>query len=406
MPRSLRPYIGIFGRRNAGKSAFINSVSGQEIAIVSAHPGTTTDPVQKTVEIPGIGPVIFVDTAGVDDAGDLGEQRVKATWKAMAKIDLGILVIDQDEIGTFEQRILERLDQKNTPFIIVRNKTDLVRISEAARDAMARRYRVDVVPFSALVREGVADVVEKIKINLPTSAYNRQTILGDLVGYGDLVLLITPIDIEAPHGRIILPQVQTIRDILDNDCVVLMMKERELDGFFRRHPLKPKLAVTDSQCFLKAAAAVPEDVPLTSFSILFSRLKGDFGTFVRGTRAIDTLKDGDRVLVLESCTHHVSGDDIGRVKIPRWISNATGKSLGFDTVAGFDDPPFPLETYALVVQCGGCMLTRKQMQNRIAPAVSRHIPVTNYGMAIAYCHGIFDRAVALFTGERGDTDYL
>ncbi len=406
MPRSLKPHIGIFGRRNVGKSALINALAGHDISIVSDEAGTTTDPVKKNIEVPGIGPTVFVDTAGIDDEGVLGEKRIARTKKIYAEVDLGLLVFDGDAPGSFEMTILETLNDKNVPTVVVHNKCDLAPLDEAVARDIRVRFNVDVTDFSAVTGAHLETLIERVRTNLPTSAYNRPSILGDLVQYGDVVLLITPIDIEAPEGRIILPQVQTIRDILDNDCVVLMMKEREVDVFFRKYKVVPALAVTDSQIFLKAAAQVPQGVPLTSFSILFARLKGDFDRFIRGTRAIGALEDGDRVLILESCTHHVSGDDIGRVKIPRWMSAHTGKKIDFDVVAGLGQIERPIESYALVVQCGGCMLTRKQLINRVQPAVDKGVPVTNYGMTIAYCHGIFERAVAPFVGQSDPVDYL
>ena len=322
MARSNKPFIGVFGRRNAGKSSFVNALCGQQIAIVSDTPGTTTDPVNKNVEIPGIGPVVFVDTAGTDDTGDIGAMRVAAAKRVLDKVDLGIVLFTDNGFTQTEQELADLLNARNTPFFIVHNKCDLISLETGTETALRGAFKTDVCDFSAAFGTHLDVVTELIRTHLPASSYNRPSILGDLVSHGDTVLLITPIDIEAPEGRIILPQVQTIRDILDNDCTVLMMKEREVDGFFRKYPnVKPALAVTDSQVFLKAEAQVPAGVPLTSFSILFARLKGDFSTYVSGTRQIKNLKDGDRVLIFESCTHHVSGDDIGRVKIPRWLAD-------------------------------------------------------------------------------------
>ncbi len=407
MPKSDKPFIGIFGRRNAGKSSFVNALCGREVSIVSDVPGTTTDPVNKNVEISGIGPVVFVDTAGTDDVGEVGALRVQAAKKALEKVDLGIVIFTNNDFDEAEQTLVQLLAERNTPFFLLHNKCDLTPLKADIRSALSDKLGTDVCDFSAVEKTHFSEVVDLIRVHLPASSYNRPSILGDLVSHGDSVLLITPIDIEAPEGRIILPQVQTIRDILDNDCTLIMMKEREVDSFFRQYPnVKPALAVTDSQVFLKAEAQVPKDVPLTSFSILFARLKGDFTTFVNGTRAIGRLTDGDPVLILESCAHHVSGDDIGRVKIPRWLSDRTGKALVFDVAAGFDSPTRPIEAYKLVIQCGGCMLTRKQLINRIRPAVERGIPVSNYGMTIAWCHGIFDRAIAPFFKSDTAGDYL
>lgn len=407
MPKSNKPFVGVFGRRNAGKSSFVNALCGREVSIVSDVAGTTADPVNKNVEIPGIGPVVFVDTAGTDDSGAVGDKRTAAAKKVLDKVDLGIVMFTNNEFTRFEQEIADLLNKRNTPFFAVHNKCDLAPLSSKKAAELRMSLKTDVCDFSAVKKINFEGVVELIRTHLPASSYNRPSILGDLVSHGDVVLLITPIDIEAPEGRIILPQVQTIRDILDNDCTVLMMKEREVDGFFRKYPnIKPRLAVTDSQVFLKAEAQVPRDVPLTSFSILFARLKGDFSTYVEGTRQIKNLRDGDPVIIFESCTHHVSGDDIGRVKIPRWLSDYTGKALEFEVVAGFDTPARPIDDYKLVIQCGGCMLTRKQLINRLRPFVERGVPVSNYGMAIAYCHGIFDRAAAPFFKSDSSEDYL
>jgi len=246
-----------------------------------------------------------------------------------------------------------------------------------------------------------------IKETIPEHSYKTPTLLGDLIGQGDIVILITPIDMEAPAGRLILPQVQAIRDILDNDAVAIVLKEREVDAFLKKTAIKPVLAITDSQVFIKADASIPADIPLTSFSILLARFKGDFDNYLKGTPKISELRDGDRVLLLESCSHHVACDDIGRTKIPRWINNFTGKKIKYDVVAGLDVLPRPITDYSLLIQCGGCMITRKQLRNRLQPAIRAGVPVTNYGMAIAYVHGIFKRAIAPFvkSGDYG-TDYL
>lgn len=405
--RESTPHIGIFGRRNQGKSSLINALAGQEIAIVSETPGTTTDPVRKSMEIPGIGPVILVDTAGTDDTGELGNKRVGRSLAVIRTIDLALLVISRGEIGTEEHTLIKSFEDQDVPFLVVNNKADLDRGEGLTIIGSDAHNELPLIHCSALTGEGIPALVEHIRRAMPESAWKAASLLGDLIRYGDLVLLITPIDIEAPEGRMILPQVQAIRDILDNDAVAVVVKERELDMLMERLSPRPALAVTDSQVFLKASASVPADIPLTSFSIMLARFKGDFDNYLKGTPKIDTLKDGDRVLILESCTHHVSCDDIGRMKIPRWMSNFTGKKLEFDVVAGLSEIHRDIRDYALVVQCGGCVITRRQVINRLRPAVEAGVPVTNYGMAIAWMHGIYQRAVAPFVATTGkEANYL
>ena len=393
------PHIGIFGRRNNGKSSLINVLADQEIAIVSEQPGTTTDPVKKSFEITGFGPVIFIDTAGIDDTGELGDKRVDKSLKTLEIIDLGILVLNNNVWGEYEDMLLSRFKNTDTPYIIVQTKSDLVKLSGNFVEKISKITGREVVSFSALTKENFDDLIRLIKTSIPEHALKTPTLLGDKIKHGDIVLLITPIDVEAPEGRLILPQVQAIRDVLDNDAIAIVLKEREIDAFLQRSAIKPALAITDSQIFVKADASVPPDIPLTSFSIALARLKGDFDNYLKGTPRITDLQDGDRVLLLESCTHHISCDDIGRVKIPRWISNFTGKKLHFDVVSGLDVTPRPVKDYALLIQCGGCMITRKQLHNRIRPAIEAGVPVTNYGMAIAWVQGIYSRAIAPFIGE-------
>ncbi len=397
--KSQKPHIGIFGRRNVGKSSFINALTGQEIAIVSEHAGTTTDPVTKTMEIFGIGPVVMTDTAGIDDVGDLGQKRVARTITAMDSVDLGVILIAEGDYGEHERRVATELTRRETPFFVVQTKSDLSPLTPAARERIAAEAgAAGIAEFSSQrPAEHFDKIVELLRRRLPESSFRKPSILGDLVSPGDLVVLVMPIDAEAPEGRIILPQVQAVRDCLDNHCVAAVLQAEELAPFIERSSLKPRLVVTDSQAFRRVSAAVPQEIALTSFSILFSRLKGDFGRFLQGTPAISRLRDGDRVLILESCTHHVVEDDIGREKLPRWLSEFTGKRLAFDVTAGADAPPRPIGEYGLVVQCGGCMLTRKQVLMRLRPSIEAGVPVTNYGMAIAWCLGIYDRAVAPLT---------
>jgi [FeFe] hydrogenase H-cluster maturation GTPase HydF len=405
--RDSKPHIGIYGRRNNGKSSLINCLAGQDIAIVSEQSGTTTDPVKKSFEITGFGPVILVDTAGIDDSGALGEKRVERTLRTLGIIDLALLVITENSWGEYEDDLLTKFRSHDIPFIIIHNKSDLQGPSEVFRHQIKYNTGTDLFEFSAVDKRNYEELIKLIKDTIPEYSYKTPTLLGDLINQGDIVILITPIDVEAPAGRLILPQVQAIRDILDNDAVAIVLKEREVDAFLRKTAIKPALAITDSQVFIKADASIPPDIPLTSFSIMLARFKGDFDSYLKGTPKISQLRDGDRVLLLESCTHHVACDDIGRTKIPRWINNFTGKKIDYDVVAGFDVIPRPISDYALVIQCGGCMITRRQLHNRLQPAIQAGIPVTNYGMAIAYVQGIYKRAIAPFTdGSKNYDAYL
>jgi len=406
MGRERHPHIGIFGRRNNGKSTLINFLAGQDIAIVSDVAGTTTDPVKKSFEIIGFGPVILIDTAGIDDTGELGAKRITKTNQTIKIIDLAILVITQNTFGDFELELIDKFNKQDVPFITIHNKEDIELLNQQTTNLLQKNGSKDNLHFSNL-KANIEPIVKSIKTTIPESAYTTPSLLGDLISYGDIVLLITPIDIEAPEGRLILPQVQAIRDILDNDAICIVLKEREVDTFLRKTGIKPKLVVTDSQVFLKAGASIPSNIALTSFSIMLAHFKGNFNAYLKGTPKISELIDGDKVLLLESCTHHSSCDDIGRVKIPRWISNFTGKQLEFVVTAGLDEIPGEISDYALLIQCGGCMITPKQLDNRLQPAIDSGIPVTNYGMAIAYVQGIYNRAVAPFAKtEDSNTDYL
>jgi [FeFe] hydrogenase H-cluster maturation GTPase HydF len=406
--RDLKPHIGIFGRRNNGKSSLINALTGQETAIVSEIPGTTTDPVKKSIEIAGIGPVVVIDTAGIDDSGELGQKRILRSKDMLKLIDLAILVVADNLFDEPEKGLINDFRKNDIPFVVVHNKSDLQPAEKGLLKVINERYAVPVIEFSAKYPENLDEVIRTLQEAMPESGYRKKPLVGDLISYGDVVLLITPIDIEAPEGRMILPQVQVIRDILDNDGVVVICKEREVDAFIRKMDPKPALVITDSQVFPKADAAVPRNIPMTSFSIVLARQKGDFDNYLKGTPFISKLKDGDHILILESCSHHVSCDDIGRMKIPRWLTNFTGKKLEFTTVAGLDRIPGEMKDYSMVIQCGSCMITRKQLISRLKPAVDAGIPVTNYGLAIAYVHGIYNRAIEPFklSGNSGKIDYL
>ena len=405
--RDLKPHIGIYGRRNSGKSSLINCLAGQDIAIVSSHAGTTTDPVRKSFEITGFGPVILIDTAGIDDTGELGSKRVERTVRSLDIIDLALLLVTENSWEDYEDDLVSKFRNQDIPFIIIHNKSDLCEPTDGFRGEVRQKSGAILFEFSALDKRNYEKLIDLIRTTIPEHSYRSMALVGDLIIHGDIVLLITPIDIEAPAGRLILPQVQAIRDILDNDAVAIVLKEREVDAFLKKTGIRPALAITDSQAFVKADASIPPDIPLTSFSIILARFKGDFDNYLKGTPKISALKDGDRVLLLESCTHHVACDDIGRTKIPRWISNYTGKKIEYDVVAGLDILPRPVTDYSLVIQCGGCMITRRQLHNRLQPFIKAGIPVTNYGMAIAYVQGIYKRAIAPFVkGSNGTLTYL
>jgi [FeFe] hydrogenase H-cluster maturation GTPase HydF len=398
--RENKPHIGIFGRRNFGKSSLINALTGQDVAIVSPQPGTTTDPVKKSIEIAGIGPAILIDTAGIDDVGDLGAMRIDKAMQIMKIIDLALIVLNRNNLGEFELRLLDDLYELGIPYLFIHTKSDLFPLDTNFQNRLSEKYNAPVVAFNSVDPVNRNDLMAIIGKTMPQTAWRKQSLLGDLVSYGDIVMLITPIDTEAPEGRLILPQVQAIRDLLDNDCVTIVIKEREVDDFLRKTGVKPALVICDTSVILKADASIPAEIPLTGFSILLARFKGEFESYLQGTPEINNLKNGDRVLMLESCTHHVSCDDIGRVKIPRWMSSFTGKDLSFDVVNGLNHLDRPITDYALVVQCGGCMITRKQLVNRLKPAIEAGIPVTNYGMAIAWIQGVYERAIQPFAGKK------
>jgi len=405
--RESKPHIGIYGRRNNGKSSLINCLAGQEIAIVSGHAGTTTDPVKKSFEITDFGPVILVDTAGIDDSGDLGQKRVDRTVSTLETIDLALLVVTHNSWGKYEDEFLKKFSDHDLHFIVIHSKSDIQEPTLEFKNKIFSITGTSLFEFSSIDKRNYEELITLIRNTIPEHSYKTPTLLGDLINYGDIVILITPIDIEAPAGRLILPQMQAIRDILDNEAVAIVLKEREVDAFLKKTKIKPALAITDSQVFVKADASIPKDIPLTSFSIMLARFKGDFDDYLKGTPKISGLKDGDRVLLLESCTHHVSCDDIGRTKIPRWITSFTGKNIEYDVVAGLDTLPRPITDYSLVIQCGGCMITRKQLHNRLQSAIKAGVPVTNYGMAIAYVQGIYNRAIAPFVkGEKNLNTYL
>lgn len=392
-PNGERPHIALFGRRNAGKSSLINAITGQELAIVSDVPGTTTDPVYKAMELLPLGPVMFVDTPGLDDEGTLGEERIRKAKDVLNKTDLALIVADAGQAATdfsFEKTILELTKKKEIPAIVVLNKLDL------------RSDQKDpAVPYGDIcvsARSGyhIHELKEMIAGKLPAENTDKR-LVGDLLSPGDLVVLVIPIDSAAPKGRLILPQQQVIRDILESGAVAAACRDTELSDTLSRLIQTPRLVITDSQAFARVSADTPENIPLTSFSILFSRYKGDLKTQLEGVAALDKLSDGDTILMAEGCTHHRQCDDIGTVKLPRWIREYTGKELRFETSSGGSFPE-DLKKYKMVVHCGGCTLSPKEMAFRIAQAKDQQIPIVNYGTLIARLKGVLKRSIAPLPG--------
>jgi len=392
-PRGSRLHIAIFGRRNAGKSSLINALTNQNIAIVSDVPGTTTDPVYKSMEILPIGPVVIIDTAGIDDVGELGTLRIEKAYTVLAKTDLLLLVIDPSKgAESHEVEVIKKAKQNKVSVIGVLNKIDL--FPQANPDELSATLNIPVIPVSAVTHKGI-DELKLAMIKLAPKDWMSSTIIGDLISPGDTIVLVVPIDLAAPKGRLILPQVQTIRDILDHDAMALVVKERELKSAIGNLKNNPRLVVTDSQAFLKVAADTPPDVPMTSFSILFARHKGNLISLVEGAKAVEDLAPGDKVLIAEACTHHRVEDDIGTVKIPRWLRQVVGGPLDFKWVSGHELPP-DIKDYKLIIHCGACMINRKEMLHRLMMAQQAGVPMVNYGVLIAYVLGILKRALAPF----------
>lgn len=394
MAKDLKPHIGIFGRRNNGKSSIINKLTGQDIAIVSDFAGTTTDPVKKSMEIFGIGPAVIIDTAGIDDYGELGTKRVEKTYQTIKNIDCAILVITNNEFDTPEIELINRFTENDIPFLVIHNKSDIIPIDTSLKSRIEHDYNTKVLDFNT-INGDTSTLTELLKKTIPETSYHKPSLLGDIIKPKDVVVLVTPIDAEAPDGRMILPQVMAIRDVLDNDCICVVVKETNLQDYFEKITCKPALVVTDSQVFAMVNKIVPPEIPLTSFSIVLARLRGDFDNYAKGTSFLSQLKDDDKILMLESCTHQVNCEDIGRYKIPNLIRKFTKKNISFDYVSGLA-PIENIEQYAMVIQCGGCMVTRKQLINRTNMAVNKNIPISNYGMTLAYLNGIFDRAMEPF----------
>lgn len=393
-PKAFRLHIGLFGRRNAGKSSLLNAMTRQDVSIVSDLAGTTTDPVEKPMELLPIGPVLFIDTAGIDDVGNLGVLRAQRTRQVFDRADVGIVVADADAWGEFEERLLHELRQREIPVIVVFNKVDVAPPPAGVRRKLEHAGILSVQTI-ATERDGVPDVRQALIKTAPEEFINQPAIVSDLIPAGEMAVLVVPIDKEAPKGRLIQPQVQTIRELLDNDSYMMVLKERELLDGLARLKRPPALVVTDSQAFLKVSQDTPAEVKMTSFSILFARQKGDLRQFVHGAMAIEDLKPGDRVLVAEACSHHPIAEDIGRVKIPRWLRRHVGGELHFTTVQGHNFPE-DLASYQLVVHCGACMWNRREVLSRIVRCRQAGVPIANYGMTIAYTLGIFDRALEPF----------
>lgn len=393
-PKGMRLHIGFFGRRNVGKSSLLNALAQQSVSLVSDVAGTTTDPVEKPMELLPLGPVVFIDTAGIDDEGLLGRMRVERTRQVFQKTDVGVLVAEAGVWGEFEEQILAELERRRIPCLVVFNKCDL-RSPDPTRQEILQRAGIACVSTQATHPQTVLALRRALLECAPPDWVAERPILGDLVGAGGLAVLVTPIDKEAPRGRLILPQVQAIRDLLDHDALCLVVQENRLLEALASLRAPPRLVVTDSQVFERVARETPAGVPLTSFSILFSRLKGDLALQSLGAVRIADLCAGDRVLIAEACTHHPIEDDIGTVKLPRWLRRRAGEGLVIEHVRGHDFPT-DLSCYRLVIHCGACMLNRREMLGRLLDCQRANIPVTNYGLAIAFCLGILPRALSPF----------
>lgn len=385
-------HIGIFGKRNQGKSMLINALAGQNIAIVSDVPGTTTDPVKKSMEIFGIGPCVLVDTAGLDDSGEVGKKRVAKSLESLKIIDIALLLISNNQFGEDEKELIKQFNSFELPYIIVHNKADLQVLNPQCRSQL-EAYGAPVIDCSAATKQGLDELIHAIVKTTPASAYSKENLLDDIIHEGETIVLVMPQDSEAPEGRLILPQVQVIRNILDNKAIAICLQPSELSTYLAIH--QPDLVITDSQVFGEVSKIVPDSIPLTGFSIVLARSKGNFEHFLKGTQQLRQLQDGDTILMLESCTHLSSCEDIGRHKLPRLIQQFTGKQLNFQFVAALSPLP-SLDNISMAIQCGGCMVTKRQLMNRMKEIIDKKIPVSNYGMTLSLVNGIFDRAIKVF----------
>lgn len=396
-PSSDRVHIGIFGRRNAGKSSIINAITGQNLAIVSDIKGTTTDPVLKAMELLPLGPVVIIDTPGLDDTGELGELRIQKAYQILNKTDIAVLVIDSvSGMTDVDAGILDRILKKEIPYVVVLNKSDLAPGSNTDFTGCMPAVPSDkVIAVSTVTGENIHELKELIARQAPVE--NERRIVYGLIKPSDFVVLVVPIDKSAPKGRLILPQQQTIRDVLESGAVSIVTRETELEETMEKLGHPPALVITDSQAFEKVAAMVPLDIPLTSFSILFARYKGNLETVVNGAKALDTLEEGDTILISEGCTHHRQCEDIGTVKLPQWITSHTGKKINYEFSSGTEFP-IDLSKYKLIIHCGGCTLNEREMKYRLKCAQDQNIPITNYGIAIAHMKGILERSIEIFKG--------
>lgn len=402
-PKSVRTHIGIFGKRNSGKSSLINALSNQDISIVSDVKGTTTDPVFRPIEILPIGPCVLIDTAGIDDCGELGELRIKKSLDVLDKTDIALLVSDVNSgILKEDLDLIKKFKVKNIPYLIVLNKSDTKKISTRQLEEIKEKTSSNVVLSSASTNVGIDKIKEEIIKIIPRNK-NESLLVSDLVEENDIVILVTPIDKSAPKGRLILPQQQVIRDCLDNNAIPIVTKENTLRETLNSISKKPKLVIADSQAFSEVDKETPKDIPLTSFSILFARQKGDLNELIDGANAINNLKDGDTILMAEGCTHHAQDDDIGRIKIPNMLKKKTEKDLNFEFSSGVSFTE-DINKYSLVVHCGACMMNRKEMLSRIEKAKSHNVPIVNYGILIAFVKGILERSIEIFEGANTNDD--
>ena len=390
--RGMRLHIGFFGKRNAGKSSLVNKISGQKLSIVSDIKGTTTDAVQKAMELLPVGPVLLIDTAGIDDEGDLGQLRIEKTYNALMRSDISVFVSDNEKLSEIEKEFIKKIKENNSKIISVINKTDLGELNDEDEEFL-KNNTDKLLKTSAIKEDNFIFEFKKALVELsPDEFINQNVILSDIVKKDEICILVIPIDKEAPKGRIILPQVNTLRELLDNNSISVVCNEKELEKTLQILKTPPKLVVVDSQAFREVSKIVPDDIMLTSFSILFARLKGDLKSLYMGAKKIDDLKDNDKILVLESCTHHPVEDDIGRVKIPKLIREYTNKELIFEHFSGHDFPS-NIKDYSLIIHCGACMTNRREILNRIEIANKNNVPMTNYGIAIAKATGILKRAI-------------